>query len=823
MSSTTKSGYLKQYKVFLASPGDVNDERDAVEKVINDFNNDIGERRGAIFTLLRWEKDAIPYFHIGGAQGAVDAQMNIEECSVFIGIFWKRLGTPTQDGKTGTEHEFWIAHNNWEKFGKPEIMLFRSRAPIDIDPSKFTMDAMQQNAKLNEFLDNTKIRSQLITSYDGPQEFKEIFRSWFTRKAQNILDGKLSIPEPQPPKDDTEMLSKLKFSKKYWKPLTYNILKKYYVELPEVDAIDFFEGRDPTWKESISTSVARREIVSSIKNEILRTNVSSPYIVLLRGLGGEGKSTALQQAIYESVVEKQGLYILWHEDLNSPLDLEIIDEIADTEYEWIIASDDAQNIDKDLFEAVKYIRKNNIKNIRFLLATKDLDWKKADGYGWDRYAKFNPITTMELTKKDAEDIVKKWRKYGEQGLGKLNENPSPEEELFKLAQTEKSSNRSLLGAMLKVRTGRTLQEHIRPTLDRLEETKVIGNITLRRATAYIAALHSYNIKILNSDILSHALGFKVTEYLSELTEKIIKPLGKEIVAEKYILIRHASIAEAIKDILSEYYDFKQITRKLLNSALTLYSMQKELRTTGIYVEIEINKWNQLPKEIFFDKEDESMGIELAKEAIISNVDKGGKFSAYSVTGLANLYEKSKQRDKAVKVYRDYYSKTKVTRTYYYEWGVVEGKNQNNYINIWLIGIALADSTFEYKGRDELRHLWTSLSGLSSSFKNAYNKTQNLKFLNACYSSAITGLASNPDERASQNMFDCIEFAKQEGAQSSNNDFINILEGIKLACLNYKEDLQEEDIDVFGKFPEGVQSFEKLGFSWLKGEINKRAD
>ncbi|MBL8050668.1 MAG: hypothetical protein JNM46_05545, partial [Anaerolineales bacterium] len=604
---------VKEIQIFLGSPGDVKHEREFVKSLVDELDRTIARRRNATIRLLMWETDAYPTFHAEGPQGAIDDQISIVDCDIFLGIFWQRLGTPTNKANSGTEHELWTAFDSWLKKGKPSlIMMYQSIAPPPDLLKDLTLEKIQQLGKLNDFMNNPKIKPQWIERYKDFEEFQKKIRQHLSLAVQDILDGNLTRPNQIEYEDDTKMLQNLHLAKTGWVPITYNNLKQYYVELPENEAIAFFDGRDPSWSEAISPSIARREIVMQVKDEITRNDITYPYIVLLRGLGGEGKSTILQQAIYEALAENQQLYVLWHELTNTPITIEIIEELAKTKYEWIIATDDAHHIEKKLREIATQMRNKQIKNIRFLLATKDLDWKKveADDYGWGRKVHFNQIDNLELTKEDANRIVEKWRKYGDKGLGKLKDNKNPEETLFARAQTEKQAHNSLLGAMLQVRTGKTMQEHLKPGLRDLEEKKVDGKITLQEAIAYISALHAYNIKLVTREILANSLGCSE----EVLSNQIIKPLGKEIIAGKYIIIRHTSIAEAYKEILSEDYDFILITKKLLNIATQLF-LQKEISSAENY------DWTKLPRTIFFEKDDREMGIELAKEEIEAYKDK----------------------------------------------------------------------------------------------------------------------------------------------------------------------------------------------------------
>src|SRR5215469_6529800 len=117
--------YLKQIRIVVASPNDVIKEREALaNSIIDRVNRNTAERLGLILKLGRWETDTYPCLHIDGPQGLVDSILKIEDCDILIGIFWKRFGTPTPDGKTGTEHEFYKAYDAWKKNKRPQVMLY---------------------------------------------------------------------------------------------------------------------------------------------------------------------------------------------------------------------------------------------------------------------------------------------------------------------------------------------------------------------------------------------------------------------------------------------------------------------------------------------------------------------------------------------------------------------------------------------------------------------------------------------------------------------------------------------------------------------------
>ena len=108
-------------RVFVASPGDVVDEREALVGVIAELNRTIAREKGARLELVRWETDATPGFG-ADAQDVINRQIGPVE--IFIGIFWNRIGTATHRAESGSVEEFERAHTSFEATGLPHILLY---------------------------------------------------------------------------------------------------------------------------------------------------------------------------------------------------------------------------------------------------------------------------------------------------------------------------------------------------------------------------------------------------------------------------------------------------------------------------------------------------------------------------------------------------------------------------------------------------------------------------------------------------------------------------------------------------------------------------
>lgn len=121
------SSNRKILHAFLASPGDLQDERKAVRNVVDEFNESLADVFGYQIELLGWE-DTVAGF--GRPQELIN--QDVDRCDLFIGLIWKRWGTPPdKDGlfSSGFQEEFERSKDRREKSGSPEIALFFKKVP----------------------------------------------------------------------------------------------------------------------------------------------------------------------------------------------------------------------------------------------------------------------------------------------------------------------------------------------------------------------------------------------------------------------------------------------------------------------------------------------------------------------------------------------------------------------------------------------------------------------------------------------------------------------------------------------------------------------
>lgn len=111
---------MRVLSMFIASPGGVEHERDAVEAVVGRLNASLGRIHQTVVTARRFEQ------LVGGA-GNPQTQINAhaDDSDIFVGIIHRRWGSETGNGfDSGFHEEFTRALRRWQVTRSPRIALF---------------------------------------------------------------------------------------------------------------------------------------------------------------------------------------------------------------------------------------------------------------------------------------------------------------------------------------------------------------------------------------------------------------------------------------------------------------------------------------------------------------------------------------------------------------------------------------------------------------------------------------------------------------------------------------------------------------------------
>ncbi len=159
---------LERLRVFVASPGDVSVERDHVTAVAAELNRGAAAEAGFVLDVVRWETHARP--DMGRPQQLILDQ--IGDAELFVGIMWRRFGTPTGVAGSGTVEEFEHAFRAWGERGQPRILCYFSRAPSEPPSTVAEAEQLLEVAKFHERIDG----QGLAYRYRSDQEFKDLLR-----------------------------------------------------------------------------------------------------------------------------------------------------------------------------------------------------------------------------------------------------------------------------------------------------------------------------------------------------------------------------------------------------------------------------------------------------------------------------------------------------------------------------------------------------------------------------------------------------------------------------------------------------------------------
>lgn len=173
------------FRILIASPSDVAEEREIAVKTIQEWNDLNSAERQLVLLPLRWETHSAPEY--GKRPQEVINRQVVDQCDLLVGAFWTRIGSPTGIADSGTLEEI----ERVAKDGKP-VMLYFSKA--DKNPDDIDLDQLK---KLREFKKKT-FPNALVENYSGPIEFRDKLarqleiqlRSLLVKAGDDIKDNK---------------------------------------------------------------------------------------------------------------------------------------------------------------------------------------------------------------------------------------------------------------------------------------------------------------------------------------------------------------------------------------------------------------------------------------------------------------------------------------------------------------------------------------------------------------------------------------------------------------------------------------------------------
>ena len=238
-------------KLFLASPGDVLEERALVSKVVNKLAAEDRYQQHFSIDIVAWDRE--------GKQVAMHAaqtpQQTIGEnltqpkdCDLVVTILWMHMGTPLpshivkENGEpylSGTEWEFLNALEGYRDNPDLAIWLYHRTEKLQVDLDDPQLDAKrQQMLAVKAFIDNLNNDDGSIqggrNDYADPATFEREFESHLRRYLDAALasDGGTSLPKTVQTHALSESAEKLKASLIDNETIDSDLLETVYNEQP---------------------------------------------------------------------------------------------------------------------------------------------------------------------------------------------------------------------------------------------------------------------------------------------------------------------------------------------------------------------------------------------------------------------------------------------------------------------------------------------------------------------------------------------------------------------------------------------------------------
>jgi hypothetical protein len=165
------------YRVLIASPSDLSEERQAATEAINEWNAQHAAAEVVVLLPVKWETHATPRSGVR-PQAAINQQL-VGGCDMLVGMFWTRLGTDTGVAESGTVEEI----DQFVGAGKPALLYFSNRP---IDPNRIDL---AQHRKLRDFKEST-YSTALTGGFSGLDELRQTLVRDLLRQVREMKAGR---------------------------------------------------------------------------------------------------------------------------------------------------------------------------------------------------------------------------------------------------------------------------------------------------------------------------------------------------------------------------------------------------------------------------------------------------------------------------------------------------------------------------------------------------------------------------------------------------------------------------------------------------------
>lgn len=179
---------ISEYQIFIASPGDLDNERQIISDLISEFNTLNGDFHGIKFCMVGWED-------IPGGRGAPQDRIDerLKACDYVILMFWEKWGSaPNEKCTSGTESEYKLADDCISSVSSPlkdMLILFKT---LDGHKMVHPEEQLQQVINFRKMIEQEK--KYHYDTFDSIDRLGYRIRLYLNQTMHSIISGSRSIP-----------------------------------------------------------------------------------------------------------------------------------------------------------------------------------------------------------------------------------------------------------------------------------------------------------------------------------------------------------------------------------------------------------------------------------------------------------------------------------------------------------------------------------------------------------------------------------------------------------------------------------------------------
>jgi hypothetical protein len=418
-------------KIFLASSSELSEERIQFELFISRENDKL-IKKGIYIQLIIWEK-----FNGAISQTRLQDEYNkaVKECDIFVMLFYSKVGQFTHE-------EFTTALETFNETGKPTIYTYFKEAKIN---TKNISDEIISMVNFKKYLKkighfHTSYESSKGLLLDFSNQLERILNDKFIKEKSNN-SRKVTNENKELEKDVEIIISGWKHLKKE----DFNSKSKKNLEL-------FYKGSTPTW-DILQHGTFERDMYKNIISYFDEGNA----VALIKGAGGEGKSTLMMQVALYYFEKRYNVFLI----NNNLINFETLRKRI--KGDTLLLIDEANQI-HDLYNLINPLR--IYSHIKIIMTSRSNEWNyflsnnSNSGLIKRIIGKSGEFTLKALSNREIENLTKLLLK------NKIITEDKGKEWKQDLKQ---ESKRFLLAAMLKATNGKRLEFILEDILEKISE------------------------------------------------------------------------------------------------------------------------------------------------------------------------------------------------------------------------------------------------------------------------------------------------------------------------------------------------------------------